>query len=143
MGTGRPRERAESRAAGVSGDEHPGTWSVEGTRMTGAGARAYLARRIGDGELETWFHGDGGRLLCVVSNGARAMVMLLREAGDAGEHAGATGEEGTSSGYRLDNGQEDVYADADTLPLDEALHEVESIVATGSWRGETRVVVDR
>jgi hypothetical protein len=63
-----------------------------------------------------------------VTNGTRAMVMMLDEPGDADEHATnpiATGEQG---GYVLGNGQHDTYDNTDTVPLEQALAIVEHIL---------------
>jgi hypothetical protein len=60
------------------------TWRMQkdGREVTGAEA----VKAIGDAG-ETWFECEDGRLLSVTTNGKRALVMLLREAGDEGEHA--------------------------------------------------------
>jgi len=66
---------------------------------------------MADGTLTMWFESDRGRAMAFVTNRYRAMVMLLDEPGDPGEHAidpGALGEQG---GYVLENGQHDAYAD--------------------------------
>ncbi|WP_319459378.1 hypothetical protein [Micromonospora sp. RTP1Z1] len=55
--------------------------------LSGAQAADVVRRRIDHGMLETWFEHDRGRLLAVVSNGTRALIMLLEEPGDPGEHA--------------------------------------------------------
>ena len=57
--------------------------------------------------------------------------MLMQGAGDPGEHAVSPGAVGSSSGFVLENGQEDTYDDADTVPLSEALAAVSSLVDTG------------
>jgi hypothetical protein len=81
--------------------------------------------------LETWFEHDRGQLLAVVSNGIRALVMLLEEPGDAGEHAVDPTGTGQQGGYVLSNGQHDAYSDRDTVPLAQALVIVEHIVDHG------------
>lgn len=43
--------------------------------------------RIDSGRLETWLTSSSGRSLAFVTNSERAMVMLLEEEGDPGEHA--------------------------------------------------------
>ena len=53
------------------------------------------------------------------------------EAGDPGEHAVSPEAVGSSSGFVLENGQEDTYDDADTVPLPDALAAVCSILDTG------------
>jgi hypothetical protein len=82
--------------------------------------------------LETWFEHDRGRLLAVVSNGIRALVILLEEPGDAGEHAVDPSETGQEAGgYVLSDGQHDAYSNRDTVPLTQALAIVEHIVDHG------------
>nr|WP_269455590.1 Imm1 family immunity protein [Micromonospora narathiwatensis] len=75
--------------------------------------------------------GDQGQLLAVVTNGTRALVMVLDEPGDAGEHAidpTATGKQG---GYVLSNGQHETYDAQDTVPLEQALVIVEHLIDHG------------
>ncbi len=108
--------------------------------VSGEQAAELIRVRNADRLFETWFEHDSGRLLAVVTNGSRAMVMMLDEPGDAGEHVidpGATGHQG---GYVLGNGQHDTYNNADTVPLEQALTIVEHILSYGrppagaSWR---------
>lgn len=47
-------------------------------------------------------------------------------------HAIDEGAQGTSGGYLLENGQEDEYADRDTLTLPDALSVVEWILIHGA-----------
>lgn len=91
-----------------------------------------LRARIGRGTLETWLTSSSGRLLAVVTNTRRAMVMLLDGEGDPGEHAVAPGADGWSDGFVLSNGQDDEYPDEDTVPLAEAFRIVRHIVAHGT-----------
>jgi len=120
-------------------------WSVlDGERMaSGAAGAALVSTNVADGELTTYFRSDLGRVLAVVSNGDRSMVVLMRGGGDAGEHARSPHATGSSGGYVLENGQEDTYENADTIPLAEALEVVRSIIDSGkppfgtSW-GEDR-----
>ncbi|MFF9206337.1 hypothetical protein ACF1AE_31975 [Streptomyces sp. NPDC014986] len=102
-----------------------------------------LQSRIDSGQLETWLASSSGRLLAFVTNSERAMVMLLEEEGDPGEHAVDPGAEGLSGGFVLSNGQDDVYPDEDTVPIRKAFRLVEHIVGTGSWPADARWVVDR
>ncbi|MET7507242.1 hypothetical protein [Streptomyces albidoflavus] len=102
-----------------------------------------LRSRIDSGQLETWLTSSSGRLLAFVTNTERAMVMLLEEEGDPGEHAVDPGAEGTSDGFVLCDGQEDEYPDEDTVPVGEAFGLVEHIVGTGSWPADARWVDDR
>ncbi|KAB2587585.1 hypothetical protein F5983_37175 [Streptomyces arboris] len=102
-----------------------------------------LRSRIASGQLETWLTSSSGRSLAFVTNTDRAMVILLEEEGDPGEHAVDPGAEGVSDGFVLSNGEGDEYPDEDTAPIHEAFELVEHIVGTGSWPADTRWVVDR
>ncbi|MEU2236799.1 hypothetical protein [Streptomyces vietnamensis] len=102
-----------------------------------------LRSRIDSGQLETWLTSSSGRSLAFVTNAERAMVMLLEEEGDPGEHAVTPEVEGSSDGFVLSSGQHDEYPDEDTVPIGEALRIVEHIVGTGSWPANARRVVDR
>ncbi|MFJ5901182.1 hypothetical protein ACIQFZ_38630 [Streptomyces sp. NPDC093064] len=102
-----------------------------------------LLARAGSAQLETWLTSSLGRSLAVVTNTERAMVMLLDEEGDPGEHAVDPGVEGASDGFVLSNGQHDEYPDRDTVSIGEAFRIVEHIVGTGSWPADARWVVDR
>jgi len=102
-----------------------------------------LRERRLNGQWETWFESESGELLAVVTNGTRAMVMLLREPGDAGEHAiDAFAAEGSSTGYALANGQLDAYADRDTVPFEDAMIRVASVL-NDDVRPTTEWTVDR
>ncbi len=102
----------------------------DGTEALDGGSAATIIRdRRSLGIFTTWFESDGGRMLAVVTNGERAMVMLLREPGDAGEHAvDRDAGDSTSGGYVLDNGQADCYAARDTAPLATALELVADVI---------------
>ncbi|MFJ8133430.1 hypothetical protein [Streptomyces hydrogenans] len=102
-----------------------------------------LRSRIDSGQLETWLTSSSGRSLAFVTNTERAMVMLLEDEGDSGEHAVDPGAEGSSDGFVLSNGQHDEYPDEDTVPIHEAFRLVKQIVATGSWPADARWVTDR
>jgi hypothetical protein len=71
------------------------------------------------------------------------MLVLMRGEGDPGEHAVSPDAVGSSDGYVLDNGQEDTYADADTIPLPDALKALRSIVDSGRPPTGTSWSVDR
>lgn len=105
--------------------------------VTGTTARALVEDRQARGELMTWFESDRGRLLAFGSNGVRVMLMLLNSPEDAGEHATSPHEQGESTGYVLDNGQVDTYDNANTVPLQEALDNLTSIVESGSGLHDT------
>ncbi|MER6572260.1 hypothetical protein ABT288_40320 [Streptomyces sp. NPDC001093] len=121
------------------------TWTFDGDRtaVTGEEAVAVLRRRIAEGCPETWLTGSAGRLLSVVSNTGRALVMLLEGEGDPGAHAVSAGSGGVSGGFRPANGQCDTYADEDTVPLDEAFRIVRHVIGTGLPPTDTRWAVDR
>ena len=102
-----------------------------------------LRSRIDSGQLETWLTSSSVRSLAFVTNTERAMVMLLEDEVDPGEHAVAPGAEGSSDGFVLPNGQSDEYPDEDTVPIREAFRLVEHIIGTGSWPADARWVVDR
>jgi hypothetical protein len=111
--------------------------------VNGHEAAELVSTNVRDGRLTTYFESDEGRMLMVVSNGTRAMVVLMGGAGDPGEHAVSPGAAGSSDGYVLENGQQDTYEDADTVPLTGALELVRSIVASGKPPAEASWSVDR
>ncbi|GAA2738917.1 hypothetical protein GCM10009867_32670 [Pedococcus aerophilus] len=111
--------------------------------LDGSAASALLQTRVDQGLLTTYLQSDTGCLLTFVSNGARAMIVLMERAGDPGQHAVSPGDAGSSGGYVLDNGQEDTYDDADTVPLADALADVRAIVDTGRPPREMRWAFDR
>ncbi|MFF9340263.1 MULTISPECIES: hypothetical protein [unclassified Streptomyces] len=102
-----------------------------------------LQSRVDGGQLETWLTSSSGRSLAFVTNTERAMVMLLEDEGDPGEHAVEPGAQGSSDGFVLSNGQDDEYPDEDTVPLREAFRLVKQIVATGSWPSDAQWMADR
>ncbi len=111
--------------------------------VSGAEAAALVSANIDDGQLTTYFRSVLGRLLVVVSNGTRSMVVLMKGEGDAGEHAVSPDAAGSSDGYVLENGQEDSYENADTIPLADALEAVRSLIDSGRSPAETSWSVDR
>ncbi|OKJ16218.1 Imm1 family immunity protein [Kitasatospora sp. CB01950] len=124
--------------------EHPGEhWQFTDVSAQPADAVVELRRQIADGRTENWLHSSHGRQLAVVSNGARAMVMLLDGPGDPGEHAVDPGAEGWSDGYLLANGQQDEYPDEDTVPLDRALLLVRHLLDHGAPPPGTPWSIDR
>ncbi|WP_151774513.1 hypothetical protein [Streptomyces abyssomicinicus] len=102
-----------------------------------------LRSRIDSGQRETWLTSSSGRSLAFVTNTERALVMLLEEEGDPGEHAVDPGAQGSSDGFVLSNGQDDEYPDEDTVPLREAFRLVKQIVGTGCRPKGARWVADR
>lgn len=72
-----------------------------------------IERRVAMGTMTTWLESSLGRRIALVSNGPRAMVLLIQhDDGDPGEHAvDPAGGAGSSGGFVLDNGQVDEYSD--------------------------------
>ncbi len=100
--------------------------------------------RVSRGTMTTLLESSRGRTIHLVSNGSRAMVMLLEHGdGDPGEHAIDPAGVGTSGGFVLENGQVDEYADRDTVPMGEALRIVAHLVAAGVPPDDASWQVDR
>ncbi|MFC8716390.1 Imm1 family immunity protein [Kitasatospora sp. NPDC057198] len=113
----------------------------DGTAATASALRGRLA----GGPAEHWLHSSLGRRLAVVSNGERAMVVLLDGPGDPGEHAtdpDADAEE-WSDGFVLANGQADSYPDQDTVPLERAVAVAAHLLAHGAPPPDAPWSVDR
>ena len=108
-------------------------WNVlDGDAVEGSGAAAEINRGLASGEREFWFDSESGRSISLVTNGERAMLMVLAEPGDEGEHAiDPAASSGRSGGYLLSNGQEDSYPDRDTIPLPSALDAVRVLTDEG------------
>jgi hypothetical protein len=148
--TGVARSPRDGQTNGLGGDSSYGlagtllrmgaTWRVQkdGRKVTGAQA----VEAIGDAG-ETWFECEDGRRLSVTSNGKRALVMLLREVDDEGEHAIDPDQSGQQDGYILDNGQNDVYANRDTVALDIASTVVEQLIDRDERPAGVRWQIDR
>ncbi|MFF2957228.1 hypothetical protein ACFVVU_38560 [Kitasatospora sp. NPDC057965] len=122
------------------------SWVINGddpASVSSETVREVLRSRIDRGPRETWLASSSGRSLAFVTNTERAMVILLEEEGDPGEHATDAGAEGTSSGFVLSNGQRDKYLDQDTVPIREAFELIEHILGTGSWPADARWAADR
>ncbi|MBT2540063.1 hypothetical protein J7E99_04915 [Streptomyces sp. ISL-44] len=118
-------------------------WHLQGSAghaYSGAEARQLLRNRWDWGNQETWFENEAGRLLAVVTNGERSMVVLLDGEGDPGEHLVDPRGEGSSGGYLLSNGQDDTYADRDTVAFDVAGHAVAYFIEHGTWPAEVTAV---
>lgn len=110
------------------------SWSLAGvddSPLAVSEIRTLLADRAAAGKLTTVLQSDTGLMLYLVTNRRRVMVMLMCADGSAG-HAIDDGAQGTSCGYLLENGQEDEYADRDTLALPDALSVVEWILIHGA-----------
>ncbi|MBZ4486033.1 hypothetical protein LQ938_09350 [Microbacterium sp. cx-55] len=124
----------------------PHSWFVEPDRASISADQvgAFFAKAIPAGRCEFWFERDDGLVLGFLTNTSRALVMLLADADDPGEHAvSPTASPAVSSGFRLQNGQEDSYPDADTLPIDSAIDAAEHVIRCGEWPTETVVLSDR
>ena len=121
-------------------------WHLQGSPdhvYSGEEARSLLGNRLAWASQETWFEDDDGRLLAVVTNGTRAMVMLLNGEGDPGEHLSDPRAEGESSRYLLANGQIDTYADRDTVDFGAAGRAVAHLIDHGVWPDGATVDDDR
>jgi hypothetical protein len=105
--------------------------------------REMLRARIAEGQRETWLASSSGRLLAFVTNDERAIMSLLNEEGDPGEHAVDPGAGGSSKGFVLSNGQHDEYPNEDTVPLEEAFRILSHILSDGYWPSDASWVVDR
>ena len=77
----------------------------------------------------TTFVSSLGRILMLVTNGSRAMVVLLEREGEPGQHVVDPDADGVSGGYLLDNGQVDEYPDTDTIELEQAFGVVRDVVS--------------
>uniref|UniRef100_UPI001E616952 hypothetical protein n=2 Tax=Streptomyces TaxID=1883 RepID=UPI001E616952 len=122
------------------------SWVIEGdgsSPMPPEAAARALRARVEAGPGETWLTSTNGRALGLVTNGGRALVMLLADEDDPGEHAVDPGAGGVGDGYVLANGQHDRYPDEDTVPLAEAHRLVEHVVRTGEWPLDAPRAVDR
>lgn len=120
-------------------------WHLQGCpdhAYSGEEARLLLGNRLAVARQETWFEDEQGRLLTVVTNGARSMVMLTAEEGDPGEHLIDSGGTGRSGGYSLSNGQVDIYADRDTVAFDVAGRSVAHFIDFGVWPDDVTVEDD-
>lgn len=102
-----------------------------------------LQERIAAGHLETWLTSSRGRSLAIISNTDRAMITLLDDEADPGEHAISPGANSSSSGFVLANGQHDEYPDEDTVPLTEAMRIVSHILTTGAPPTDAPWAIDR
>ncbi len=121
------------------------TWRTDETQAAIAPDDAARTLRDGLGGRPgcAWLHSSSGRSVALVSNGERAMVMLLEYTGDPGFHAvdpRATDEQ--QGDYLLDNGQVDTYANRHTVPLAEGIEAVAYLVQRGeldprlSWQSD-------
>lgn len=121
-------------------------WLIRGSEsvLRGEDAESTISERLMRGERTTWLDSTKGRTIGFVSNEARAMVVLMEAEGDPGFHA-IDPESGTTTqaGYVLDNGQDDTYADHDTVPLSRGLQAVAYLVLNGELDPELAWQNDR
>ena len=108
--------------------------------LDGRTAAEQIVARLERDIRTTWLDSSRGRIACLVTNGTRALLMVLDHVGDAGEHLVDEAAGGTeSAGYVLENGQADIYADRDTVPLEVAMSALretidsDPAVATRPW----------
>lgn len=122
------------------------TWVIgdgSGVPVSSDTVEETLRARIAQGRYESLLAASSGRSVIFVTNGTRAMTVVLDEDGDPGEHAADPGAEGVSGGFVLSNGQHDEYPNADTVPIEEAFRIVGNILRDGSWPPDAPRVVDR
>lgn len=108
--------------------------------VTSGTVREVLRARIDGGQHETWPASSFGRLPAFVTNKVRAMMSLLNEEGDPGEHAVDLGVDGSS---HLSQGQHDEYPNVDTVPLEEAFRILSHVLSEGSRPPDTSRMADR
>ncbi|MFB7429552.1 hypothetical protein ACFC8F_16875 [Streptomyces hydrogenans] len=102
-----------------------------------------LQKRIEARRLEIWLTSSRGRSLAIITNTERAMVMLLNDETDPGEHALSPGASSSSSGFVLANGQHDEYPDEDTVLLPEAMRIISHILTTSAPPSDAAWSIDR
>jgi hypothetical protein len=110
---------------------------------SGEEARELLGHRLDWASQETWFEDEQGQLPAVVTNGTRAMVMLMHGDGDPGEHLIDPRGEGRSGGFLLANGQVDTYADRDTVTFGVAGRAVAHLIDHDIWPDDVTFENDR
>jgi hypothetical protein len=113
----------------------PTGWHVAGSAefLVGWDVNGILSERRARGIHETWFEHPDGRRLGFVTNSARAMLLLMTDEDDAGEHAVDDTADGSSDGFLLLNGQNDRYANRDTVEFGVALASLRRIIDSGTW----------
>jgi hypothetical protein len=106
-------------------------WKLQGddAGLDGRTASELIIARLERGIRTTWLASDRGRIACLVTNGERALLMVLDHVEDAGAHlVDGTAGDTASTGYVLENGQVDSYADSDTVPLASALEALQETI---------------
>lgn len=120
-------------------------WHVEGSTrlLVGWDVNRVLIERIQQGIHETWFAHPDGRRLGFIRNGFRVMLILMTDADDPGEHAIDPGAEGSSDGFLLLNGQNDRYANRDTVEFHTGLRSLRQLIDSGTWPEDVHRENDR
>lgn len=121
-------------------------WRVqdEGAFIHGDEAVRRVVEGLEAGTHETWFESESGRIVSIVTNGPRALLMLLDHDGDAGQHlSDPLGGDEPVAGFVLANGQVDQYAGRDTVALDSALDVLCALIDGREMRAEHRWTIDR
>jgi hypothetical protein len=121
-------------------------WKLQGddADLDGRAAVELVVARLERDIRTTWLESDRGRVACLVTNGDRALLMVLDHVEDAGEHLrDEFAGEVESTGYILENGQVDSYADRDTVPLALALEALEETIDADPAVGARPWVSDR
>jgi hypothetical protein len=122
----------------------PTGWHLEGSAKVGWDVNSVLIERRRQGIYESWFEHPDGRRLGFITNGARVMLLLLvDDEDDAGEHAVDEGAEGWSDGFLLLNGQNDRYANRDTVEFGVGIESLRRIINAGTWPEHVRRDSDR
>jgi hypothetical protein len=118
-----------------SGPRTVENWRVErtGEAVSGEKAACVVRASIEAGRLDVRFVRQPDGTLSVTTNGRRAMLIVWGRAGyDEGVMAvDPKAGDGTQGGYALANGQHDTYADAETVPLDQAIDAIQHIIDRG------------
>jgi len=113
----------------------PTGWHVAGSTepLVGWDVNGILSKRRARGIYETWFEHSDGRRLGFITNGTRGVLLLLTDEDDAGEHAIDETAEGSSDGFLLTNGQNDRYANRDTVEFDTGIKSLRHLIDFGEW----------
>lgn len=123
----------------------PNGWHLDGSTdlLVGRDVNLILIERRKQGIFETWFAHPDGRRLGFTANGIRVMLVLMTDEDDPGEHAIDPQAEGSSDGFMLLNGQNDTYANRDTVPFSIGMKSLWHIIDVGTWPENVRRESDR
>lgn len=135
----------DERGLGIHRWAVPNGWHVEGSvdLLVGWDVNSTLIERRKQGIYESWFEHPDGRRLAFITNGVRVMLILMNDEDDAGEHAVDEHAEGWSDGFLLLNGQNDRYANRDTVAFGVGIESLRRIIDTGKWPAHVRRESDR